>query len=176
MHIILAILGIVGTAAVWIMRMRAAAQASQFLFNAASDVIAAAKRYRYTPRKNQNPIDSIETPELALAALGAGFLELGSLPTREQRDAMISGLSRVGHMSLNDAEDMTVLARWIVTEAGGPRHNMERLAKRLKAMSGADRFPQLIDMFQSIAKAGHTGLNDFQRDSLDDVKTAFNLQ
>lgn len=175
MHIILAILGVVGTAAVWIMRMRAAAQASQFVWNAASEVIAAAKRFHYQPKQKENPIDAIDSPELALAALGAGFLELGGLPTRDQRDAMHRSLARAVHMTLNDAEEMSTLARWIVNEAGGPRANMERIAKRLRAMSGADRFPQMMEIFQAIAAADGTGLNDHQRGALEDIKTAFDI-
>ena len=175
MHILAGLIGIVAAAAYWIFRMRAAAEMTHELMGVASDVVSAAKRFAYKKRRNEHPVDSIDTPELALAALGAGFLELGSLPTREQRTAMIKGLAQSGHMTLNEAEEITVLARWIVTEAGGPRDNMERLAKRLKSMSGADRFPQMIEMFQSIAQAGDTGLNDHQRTALDDVKTAFGL-
>lgn len=176
MHIILGLLGIIGTAIVWIMRMRAAAQASQFVWNAASNVIDAAKRFQYRPRNAENPIDAIDNPTLALAALGTAFLELDTLPTREQRDAMHQSLARIGHLTLNDAEDMSALARWIVTEAGGPRHNMDRLAKRLRIMSGADRFPDMMEMFQSIAQAGTTDLNDFQREALKDVQSAFGIQ
>lgn len=175
MQYILGLLSLAAAAFIWIQRAHTAALMAHRLAGMASDATRAAKRFSSKPRKNMHPIDSIDTPDLALAGLGAAFLELGAMPTREQLDAMISSLAKATHKTRKETEDLVVLARGIVQDGGGAQLNIKRLARKLRAMSGGDRFPQMLEIFQAIARAEGGTLNEQQRSALMDVKEAFDL-
>ena len=84
MPVILAILGLVLAAGVWAWRIRMARQALDDVSMMAGDVIAAARRLGFRRRLNNPSGDSVDEPELAMAAVGVAFLDLASMPTAEQ--------------------------------------------------------------------------------------------
>ena len=114
MPIVLALLGILTAAAFWIYRIRGAAQAAEELADVANDVRLAARRFGFKRRSGQNAIDSIDEPQVAVAAIAVAFLELDELPTRDQQIALGRGLQHELRVSLGDAEELMILGRWLM--------------------------------------------------------------
>lgn len=171
MPFILALLSAAAVAYFWFNRARNAADLAGDLANAANDVRLAARRFGFRRRANIHPVESIEDPDVAVAALAAAFLELDDLPTAEQRAALESGLA----LPQKDAAELTVLGHWFVGECGTPGQAVARISRKLFKLNGADSFEPLMDVLGAVAAAGN-GLSYNQKDALEDVKRAFQIR
>lgn len=175
MPFILALLSAAAVAYFWFNRARNAADLAGDLANAANDVRLAARRFGFKRRANIHPVESIEDPDVAVAALTAAFLELDDLPTAEQRAALESGLARSLALPQKDAAELTVLGHWFVGECGTPGQAVARISRKLFKLNGADSFEPLMDVLGAVAAAG-SGLSYNQKDALEDVKRAFHIR
>lgn len=175
MPILLALISAATVAYFWFNRARNTVDIAGDLANAANDVRLAARRFGFRRRANIHPVESIEDPDVAVAALAAAFLELDELPTSEQRMALESGLSRSLTLPQKDAAELTVLGHWFVGECGTPGQAVARISRKLFKLNGGDSFEPLMDILGAIAAAGN-GLSDNQKDALEDVKRAFRIR
>ncbi len=173
---IIAILGALGVAYFWMMRARGAAEMTSELADAASDVMAAARRFGFRRRYNTHPVDSIEEPNLAIGGIGTAFLELAGIPTTEQKQALQRSLQH--HLALPPAraEELIVLGHWFVSECNGPPGAIPRLGKRLYKLTGVEDLQTAMAVVGDVIAAGATGMDDRQREALHDLKRAFRLK
>ena len=141
---------------------------------AAQDVRHAARRFGFRQRANVHPVETIEDPRLAIGAIATAFLELDDLPTRDQRVALQHALRDRHNLSRDDAEEITVLGHWFVSECGGADTAVPRLARKLYKLEGNVSFEPLLSLIR--VSVGQDGLNDKQRDALDDVRQAFHIR
>jgi len=177
MPVILALLGAVTVAFIWIMRMRQAAEMTQELAGVAQDVMAAARRLGFRRKLNTHPVDSLDDPRLAIGALGIGFLELAGLPTAEQQDALLRSLQSHLGQNLAEAEETLILGRWLVTESNGPASAITRLARRLAKLDASANLGPLMAVLNDVARAGRDGgANERQRDALAEIARIFGLK
>jgi hypothetical protein len=176
MPYLIALLGLLGGAAFWFYRMRAAGQAAQDLVGVAQDVISAARRFGFRRRYNEHPVDSLQDADVAIAGAALAFLDLASLPTAEQQDALLISLqSRLGHDKAK-AEEAMILGRWLVTECGGSDAALKRFSRKLVKMKGTDALQPLMQVVRDVAASGRDGaLSTRQKDSLDDIARTFRL-
>lgn len=96
----------------WIQRARNAAQVGHDLVDVTKDIRLAARRFGFQRRSNVHPAETIEDPQIALAALGASFLELDDYPTAEQKEALVRGLRQELQIPHQDAEELVLLGRY----------------------------------------------------------------
>ncbi|MCB1337198.1 MAG: hypothetical protein KDK10_07005 [Maritimibacter sp.] len=174
MPIVLALLGILTAAAFWIYRIRGAAQAAEELADVANDVRLAARRFGFKRRSGQNAIDSIDEPQVAVAAIAVAFLELDELPTRDQQIALGRGLQHELRVSLGDAEELMILGRWLMKECGSAEQAVTRLGRRLYKLDPKASFQPLMGVVKEVASAG-AGLSAKQNQALDDLRRAFRI-
>ena len=174
MHLVIALVGILSAAAFWIIRARNAADATSELVDVANDVRLAARRFGFRRRTGQHPVDSIDEPSVAIAALATAFLELDTSPSREQQRALGRGLQHELGIDLGAAEELMVLGRWLMNECGSPEQAIARGGKRLYKIDDGASFPALVGVVKEIAGAG-SGLSDKQTRALDDLKRAFRI-
>ncbi len=174
MHIVVAALGIAAAAAFWIIRARHAADAASELVNVAKDVRLAARRFGFRRRSGVHPVESIDDPQVAVAALSVAFLELDDLPSREAQQALGRSLQHAFGVGLGDAEELMVLGRWLMNECNGPDTATTRIGKRLYKIDGGASFEALMGVIKEIAAAG-SGLSARQTRALDDLKRAFRI-
>lgn len=85
MPVILGALAVLAAAVFWIQRARNAAQVGHDLVDVAKDIRLTARRFGFQCRSNVHPAETIEDPQIALAALGASVLELDDYLTAEQK-------------------------------------------------------------------------------------------
>ncbi len=176
MPVLVGLLGLIAVAYFWVMRARNAAEMTHELAGVAGDVLAAAKRLGFRRRTNIHPVDSIEDPQLALGATALAFLELGSLPSSDDHDALLLSLQSHGGTDAKAAEETLILGRWLVSEAGGPLIGITRLAKRLAKLQGAGGLAPLMAVFNDIGTRARGGLSERQKEALQDIARIFRVQ
>lgn len=174
MPIILAVIGAATAFYFLVIRARNAAEIATDMMDMANDVRLAARRFGFTRRKNLHPVESIEDPNLAIAAIALSFLEFDDLPTQDQRDAMLIHTQSILGVSKKDAEEMIVLGRWFMTECGGPDAAISRISRKLQRLDETAGFGPLMNLIKAIAPT--EGLSEKQREALDDIKRAFRIR
>jgi hypothetical protein len=177
MHIILGILALAASAYFLIMRARRGAEMASDLLDVADDIRAAARRFGFHKKYNQHPIESVDTPNLALGALATAFIELDDLPTAETRENLQNALQEHALMTRQESEEVMVLGRWLVFECTGAVSAVPRLAKKLRELDkeGAG-FAQLMSVLQEVAAGQSQGLSQRQKEALEELKTVFRLR
>jgi hypothetical protein len=176
MPYIVALLGIVIGAYIWIQRARMAAEATNELVGVAQDVMAAARRFGFRRKHNLHPVESLEDPDVAIAGAGLAFLELGGLPTAEQQDKLIVSLQSHLGQSKNKAEEALILGRWLIAESGGASQGLERLTRRLYKLRGRETFEPLMAVLKDVAAAGRDAtLATRQREALEEIAGLFRI-
>jgi hypothetical protein len=175
MPFILSLLALAGGAYFWIIRARNAAEVTRELSGVAGDVMAAARRFGFRRRLNTHPVDSLEDPDIAVAAAALAFLEMSGLPTTEQQNALIVSLQSNLTMSHDKAQEALILGRWLVNECHGPIPAFDRLSKRLHKLKGAQSFDPLMAILNDVAKSGRSGLTAQQKDALTDLTRVYRI-
>lgn len=175
MPFILGLIALAGAAYVWVLRARNAAEVTRELSGVASDVMAAARRFGFRRHLNTHPVDSLDDPDIAVAAAGLAFLEMSGLPSTEQQNALIVSLQSNLTMSHEKAEEALMLGRWLVTESHGPVSGFPRLTKRLYKLKGAASLAPLMAVLNDVGKSGRSGLSDKQKDALEDLTRLYRI-
>ena len=171
MHIVLGVIALVTTAYFLVLRARNAAEMSHELLDMADDVRAAARRLGFRRNKAQHPMDAVEDPNTAAAAIAVSYLELDDLPTAEQRGNVLVALQSALEVDKSQAEELMVLGRWLMTQCNGPVPAITRAARNLYRMTGGDPGP----MMQILTAASTDPISDKQRDALGEIKRAFRI-
>ncbi|MEP4038947.1 hypothetical protein [Pseudophaeobacter sp.] len=175
MPFILGAVAILAAAFFWIQRARHAAEMSHELLDVANDIRLAARRFGFRRRNDLHPAETIEDPNIALAALGVSFLELDDYPTAEQKEALIRGLREQLRLPHEEAEELVILGRWIMGECGGAEQAVTRLTRRLYKLSAQTHFNALVAIIQGIAKFGNGALSQQQKTALEDVQRGLKI-
>lgn len=175
MPVILGALAVLAAAFFWIQRARNAAQVGHDLVDVAKDIRLAARRFGFQRRSNVHPAETIEDPQIALAALGASFLELDDYPTAEQKEALVRGLRQELQIPHQDAEELVLLGRWIMQECGGPQQATSRLSRRLYKLSAQSHFNVFVSLIQGITKYGDGTLTQPQKTALEEVQRGLKI-
>lgn len=176
MHIILGLIGLATAAYFLVIRARNAAHVASDVTDMARDVRAAARRFGFRQKTNIHPVETIEEPNLAIAALGTAFLEMDDLPTREQRDALNAALRDQLRMSATDADEALILGHWFVSECHGPETAVPRLSRKLYKLDGLASFEPLLSVVTATAQAGNGDINQKQRDALEEIRRVFRIK
>jgi len=176
MPVIIAILGILGAVFFFVLRARNAAHMAGDLIDVAKDIRAAARRFGFRRQSNQHPVESIDDPNIAISALATAFLELDDLPTRDERDRLHGQLRKVLRLNAKDAEEITVLGRWLVSECGGADAAVNRLSRKLFKMQGAEAMQPVLNIINGSLQDAGTELSERQKDALETIQRAFRLK
>ena len=167
MPILLFLLTVAGAVMVWYWRARATADVARGAADMGRDVIGAARQWNFKRRTNVHPVDAIEELAVAEGALAVAFLELGGMPTVEERNALLRALqSRLG-VSLGEAEELVTLGHWLVGQCGGPGPAVSRLSRRAARLGGS---AAVDDVAALIEMVGPREPNAAQRDALEEME------
>ena len=173
MPFILALISIAAAAYFWINRAHNAGEIAGEVLDMANDVRLAARRFGFKRKTNLHPVESIEDPRLAIAAIGAAFLELDNLPTAESRARLTVQLRTVLRADAEEAQEMEVLGRWFMSECGGSEPAIARISRKLYKLGGAEQMEPLITVLKGTVK---DELSTKQRDALDDIQRAMRVR
>jgi len=174
--ILLGLLGIIVTAYIWANRARDAGHMVNDLADMAGDVRAAARRFGFSRRANVHPVESIDNPNVAAAALASAFVALDDMPTKDQKDRLNIELRRVLQVDGETSQELMVLGHWLVAECNGPQPAITRLAKKLYRLEGPSALEPLMDIIKGVLPKDGQGLSTRQSEAIDELKTAFRLR
>lgn len=175
MPALIALVGIISTAAFFILRARNAGRAASEIMDMANDVRLAARRFGFRRRTDIHPAEAIEDPAIAIAGISSAFLELDDLPTSDQRSALTRAMGDTLELSKQDADELTILGRWMANECGTPDAAISRLSRKLARLGGQEQFQPLLTILNATLAASSNSLNTKQKDALEDVKRAFRV-
>lgn len=174
MPVILGLIGLILAAGFWAWRIRMAKQALDDVSLMAGDVIAAARRLGFRRRLNLHPVESVDEPDLAIAAIGVAFLDLAAMPTAEQVETLKGSLAAHLGVSAARADEMVIVGRWLVNECKGADAAVGRVTKRLYELD-KQGFTNLLAVLGDMGQSG-SGLSPRQRDALDDIARIMRLK
>lgn len=174
MPFLVALLGIAAAAYFWANRARNAKNVAMDVADMANDVRLAARRFGFTRRANIHPGESVDDPRLAMATIATAFIELDDLPTQEQRRLLNVQLRSKLRLDAEEAQEMEVLGRWLMTECGGPEPAIARMSRKLFKLEGVAQAEPLMDILKQLV--ADNGLSDRQRSALEDIQRAFRLR
>ncbi len=175
MPILLALLGAMAGAYFWMNRARDAANMAGDIAGMAQNAMGAARRFGFRRQANKHPVDCIEDSNLAVGGLGVAFVELAGVPTAEQHNDLLIGLQSALEISLTDAEELAALGHWFVQECQGPQPGFNRLAKRLRKLSGPQGLLTFMEAIKRLTKSENTPLSQYQIEALNDLQRVFRV-
>ena len=168
MPILIAVLAAIGGAIWWWMRSN-----PRQALDVADDVVTIA---RNAPRKlafrkqlNAHPVEGIDDPRLAVAAIASAFIALDDLPTRDARDRLFVTLRRIFRVDDALAEEMQSLSQWLIEQCGGASETISRVGRRLYKIEEDDTWNILQDVLGEMAG---DALSERQTEAVTDLRIA----
>jgi len=169
MPILILIATVIGGAIWWWIRSNPR-DALDIAVDTAQTVRNAPRKMAFRKQTKAHPVEGIDDPRIAIAAIGAAFIELDDLPTKEQRDKLSAAMFSILDCLKDEATEMEVLARWLVTQCDGAKSAVPRLARRLKKIDDGQSWSRLERLFAELVQ---DELSANQQDAIGDVKLAF---
>ncbi|RDI61998.1 hypothetical protein [Microvirga subterranea] len=149
MHIVAAILSILGAAAFWFYRMRAAGQALSEVGDAAQHLRGAYRRKRFRNKAESSPVAAVDDPAAAATAFLISLAASRGSLTPDAEAAIKAQMESV--MAVPNVEDVFVFARWVADHVHDPGDLSLRFSKLwIGHLQPAER-ADLYDMASRIA-------------------------
>lgn len=169
MPIILVILTAIGGAIWWWIRSNPR-DAIDLAADTATTLKNAPRRLAFTRQTRAHPVEGIDDPRIAICAIAQAFAELDDLPTQETRQKLHVLVRSKLRATEEEAEEMEVLGRWLMTQCGGPEQAIARLGKRQFKIDGTASYDVLQDVLSGLVSGE---LSKKQVSALDDLRVAF---
>ncbi len=169
MPILIAILTAVGGAIWWWARMNPR-DAIDTAADVATTVINAPRRIAFRRKAGLHPVEGIDDARIAICAIAQAFLEVDGLPTQEGRDQLHVLVRKKLRCSEEEAQEMAVLGRWLMTQCDGAIYAIPRLGKRLKKLDDGSAWDKLQDLLQPLIQGE---LSQDQINAIDDLRLVF---
>ncbi len=168
----IALIVIIAVAYFWANRARNTHDVVGEVADMSDDVRIAARRFGVSRQMNMHPVESIEDPRLAIAAIGAAFIELDALPTADQRQLLTVQIRSTLRVDTAEAGELNILGRWLMTQCGGAEPAIARLSRKLYKLGGTEQMAPLM----SVLDGSVTNLSDRQRDAVEDITRAMRVR
>lgn len=171
MPFIIGLAGIIIAAYFWANRVRNAGTIARDIADMAGDVKLAARRFGFSRRADVHPVESIEDPDIAAAAIADAFVSLDDLPSKDLHAHLMDQLRHTLKVDAPTAQELVVLGTWLVNECGGPLQAVPRITKKLYRLEGAMALTPLMDILDGIKAADGSDLSQRQQEALHEIKT-----
>lgn len=169
MPFVIMILGAIGGAIWWWVRNNPS-DALHVAQDAATTIKNAPRRLAFRRQTGAHPVEGIDDPRIAICAIAQAFIELDDLPTQEQRQALHLAVRTKLRCDDEEAEEMEVLGRWLVTQCNGAAPAITRLGKRIYKIDGETSWDLLQDVLSGLVEGD---LSSQQVSAIQDLRVAF---
>lgn len=166
MHIIAAILSILGIAMFWLWRARQAREAAGEVMDAANDVRLAAKRFLYKRKRNTHPADCVDDARLAAAGIVVAVATLDTPISQAEIKALTAEMRKTFDVNDREALDLLSFGRWVAGQCNTNEEAVRRLSKRVATLAGPEALPDLLRMVETVATADGRELDEMDQDCL----------
>lgn len=150
MPIALTILAALTAAYVWYLRMSAARDAAETLVEAANDVRLAARRFGFRRKMNVHPADSVDDARIAAIGIVSATAQMDRSWDRDMSDLIVRQAQSIFDVGLAEAEELTILGKWLAEQSATKHEIVRRLSKRLATLAGPEALPDLERMVAAV--------------------------
>jgi len=172
MHILIGILLAVG-GAIWWWARRNPEDAIFAAKDAATVVRNAPRKIAFRRQHNQHPVEGIDDPRLAVAALGHAFIGLDDLPTKEARGRLNVALRKTYRLSEEDAVELHSLSQWLLEQCGGATAAITRIGRRLYKIDQSNSWDDLGAVLENLMEGE---MSERQVEAVSDLKLALHIR
>ena len=150
MPLVLAVLAALVGGYIWYMRYQRARDAAEMLVDAASDVRNAARRFGFRRKANIHPAESVDDPRLAMLSIVAAMAQMDRPWSTDLSRNLTVEAQRAFGVDVDEAEEMTVFAKWMSEQSSTYAEIVRRLAKQLGSLGDQGAGKTLAGMVQTI--------------------------
>jgi len=149
MHILLAILGGLGTLAFILYRIGMFSQGARDLVDTAEQAHGAWRRHKFRQPAERPALATEEDPRAPAAAVAVSIVGRPGQIGAEQEEALRNEFETV--LQVEDSEDLLAYARWLTKDTVDPNTVSARLAELFNTQLGHREKHELIDMVSRLA-------------------------
>ena len=176
MHIILAIAAAAAAVYFFVIRARNAAEMTTELMDVANDVRLAARRFGFRRNASQHPVEAIDDERIAVAGTTFALLSVDYAPLREEVDALAQAMDDEYPLTRAEADEMMILARWLVDQCGTADAAISRLSRKLYKQSGTAALEPLMRVINATFQISGSALSERQKEALGDISRALHVR
>lgn len=152
MAFLLAIVGVLGTAAVVLWRIKMAADATRDIAEAASDARKFVRRTRWKSRQKAGQKVVPDDPRSAAAAMMVSVAEVDGALTEAETAAILKEIATRFELSPADADAVLAEGRWLSKDAGDLSSFLRRMEPPVRAACTEQERRDLIEMLITVAE------------------------
>jgi uncharacterized tellurite resistance protein B-like protein len=152
MHILLAIVSIIGAAALLIMRLGTVARSSREIGDLAGDVMGAARRAKLRRSADASPLSTLDDPREAAVALMVAIAKTeGDLTEAQSRYIERMAVDRLG---FQNGKEAIALGRWLCQGSIEPGHAIYRVIGLIGSQCDEEQKRDIISMMTEVSSIG----------------------
>ncbi|MGI9408586.1 MAG: TerB family tellurite resistance protein, partial [Hyphomicrobiaceae bacterium] len=144
MHILLSVLGAVGTIAFILWRVQQASYIAREIADAAGSARGVFRRWRWRRKANVNPIDLIEDPREAAGVIMVAVAQADGRLTAAEQGAICNQIRQRFDATHEQAGELLAQAQWLVREGVDTREVMRRTMPVIQKL-GREQRRELIE-------------------------------
>lgn len=175
MHIILALLAIVGGFLFWYYRILAAKEAAQDVADVAGDIRLTIRRLMNRRKYDVHPADCVDDPRLAASGLIVSVATMDAPLSQSEIDALVKAGQATFNVTEREALDIVSYGRWVAGECNNHDEAVRKLARRISKLAGPEAGPDLVRMIEEVATADGNTLGDAEQDAINVVRRTLNV-
>lgn len=149
MHIVLAILGVLGTAGFILWRIHLASQAARELADLAGEAANLPRKMRFRSKANRRTIETIDDPREAAAVLIYGAAACAGPVSATNREAITRDMAALFGIDDASAGELTARAAWHVDALADPLNAVNRLTDLIAVEAGREALSSLAPVIQA---------------------------
>lgn len=171
MHILLALVAALGTLGIILWRLHMAAEAAKGLAETANEARGLIRGWRWRRKLAKNPLDLVQDPREAAAALMVAMAHSDGVLTERERQVILAEAVCRFEATERQAQELLAHARWLTRDVRDVDQCIARLAPLIRRTCDPDQICDVIEMVSKVAAAeGAPGAVEQQ--ALDGLKRA----
>lgn len=151
MHIVLAVLAILGGGAFWWYRMRNIAEAASEMNDVAGRAWGKYKRYKFRKKAESSPVEAVEDPVAAAVVMMIAMIREENELTPQAEQAIQK--EAVAVMKVDDATELMTFAKWVASHVQDANSVSLRYAKLWANALNRDERIELVEMVERAVAA-----------------------
>ena len=172
MHVLLTILGIVGTISYYWFVIRNAGKAVGEIADTAGRVRGAYRRNQFRKKADASTISAIDDPRTAAVVMAVAIAGYESSMTREQDTALTDAMCDV--LGIDEPEEELTFAKWVVREVSDPNNVSMRLQRLWTNALNRQERQEFVQMVRAVAGAGGE-ISPLQSEAIDRLRARLDI-
>jgi uncharacterized tellurite resistance protein B-like protein len=154
MHILAALVAVLGVLAIVLWRMSQAANAARDIAGAAEEAHSFWRRLMLRRKAGKHPLDSIQDPREAAAAMMVAIAQWDGALTEREEAAIREEMQAHFEVGEPEAGELVARGRWLAEDVGDLGTFLKRASHPVQARCTAAEKRDLIEMLTRVADVG----------------------